>query len=511
MILNEHIKYGGPINTLDILVNIDGLPISKSGVSSLWLILCSSTVVKSVYIVGAFYGETKPENNIFLEKFVNEAIYLINNSLFRDGKKIEIKLHALVCDAPAKSFVLGVKNHNGYYSCTKCTIEGKYVNGRVCFPIKDTNPPLRTDEDFLNNKYEDFQIVETILSKIPKFGPITDVPLDYMHLVCLGVVKKLILLWLTGPLSVRLSNNMINNISEQLMQIRNSVPYDYTRRPRSLKHVRLWKATEFRQFLLYTGPVILMRILKRDVYINFLSLHVAMTIIASPILSKHELNVNYAQSLLEYFVASFTQIYGEQYVSHNIHNLLHICTDVRKYGPVDTFSAFKFENHMTNVKKLLRKPDKPLQQLARRYAEIETLPLSVQSCQIQSNINFRKPHNSGPLIDGYNFTAQFKILENDLYSIYCDNERNNCVLLNNGDVVLIFNLVQSNDNNKFIIGKKLRYLDNLYSSPCASSTFNIQIVKIEDQLQIWPCDKLQAKMWIMSLNKNHIVFPIIHT
>ncbi|KYQ48397.1 hypothetical protein ALC60_12559 [Trachymyrmex zeteki] len=314
MILDEHIKYGGLINTLDILVNIDGLPIYKSGVSSLWLILCSSTVVKSVYVVDAFVME----------------------------KKIEIKLHALVCDAPAKSFILGVKNHNGYYSCTKCTIEGKYVNGRVCFSIKDTNPSLRTDEDFLNNKYEDYQIVETILSKIPKFGPITDVPLDYMHLVCLGV--------------------------------------------------------------------------------------------------------------------------------------------------------------MTNIK-LLRKPDKPLQQLARRYAEIETLPLSVQSCRIQSNINFRKPHNSGPLIDGYNFTAQFKILENDLYSINCDNERNNCVLLNNGDVVLIFNLVQSNDNNKFIIGKKLRYLDNLYSSPCASSTFNIQIVKIQNQLQIWPCDKLQAKMWIISLFK----------
>jgi len=63
---------------------------------------------------------------------------------------------------------------------------------RIYFPIEDgTNPTLRTDENFLNNKY-DYQIAETILSKIPKLGPVTDVPLDYMHLVCLGVVKKLI-------------------------------------------------------------------------------------------------------------------------------------------------------------------------------------------------------------------------------------------------------------------------------------------------------------------------------
>lgn len=31
----------------------------------------------------------------------------------------------------------------------------------------------------------------TILQKIPNLGLVTEVPLDYMHLICLGVVKKL--------------------------------------------------------------------------------------------------------------------------------------------------------------------------------------------------------------------------------------------------------------------------------------------------------------------------------
>jgi len=125
------------------------LPVSKSGVSSLWHILCSSIIIKSVYIDGAFYDETKPESNIFLEKFVDEITFQMNNSLFRDGKKIEIKLHALICDAPTKSFILGVKNHNGYYSCTKCTTEKKYIDGRICFPVENGSLTLRTDEDFL--------------------------------------------------------------------------------------------------------------------------------------------------------------------------------------------------------------------------------------------------------------------------------------------------------------------------------------------------------------------------
>lgn len=66
------------------------------------------------------------------------------------------------------------------------------------------------------------------------------------------------------------------------------MPYEYHRKPRSLLDFRLWKATEFRQFLLYTGPVVLKNILREDVYFNFLSLHVAMIILVSPVLSKHE-------------------------------------------------------------------------------------------------------------------------------------------------------------------------------------------------------------------------------
>lgn len=259
-----------------------------------------------------------------------------------------------------------------------------------------------------------------------------------MHLVRLGVVKKLILLSHIGPSSVKLSNHMKQMISEALINLRNTVPSEYHRRPRSLKDFRLWKATEFRQFLLYTDPVVLKNILKNQVYLNFLSLHVAMTILVSPILSKHIDNIDYAQSLLEYFVNTFTQIYGEQYVSYNIHNLLHICADIRKYGPVDEFSAFPFENHMTYIKTLIRKPDKPLQQLVKRYAEIEIFDLKATNrVNFHDHMRFTKSHKTGPLINGYNIVSQFKIFQINSYSIHCNNQRNNCVLLENGNVVSV--------------------------------------------------------------------------
>lgn len=47
----------------------------------------------------------------------------------------------------AKAFVLGVKGHSGYSSCTKCTTEKEYIGTRLCFPQIDAS--LRSDDDFI--------------------------------------------------------------------------------------------------------------------------------------------------------------------------------------------------------------------------------------------------------------------------------------------------------------------------------------------------------------------------
>jgi len=47
--------------------------------------------------------------------------------------------------------------------------------------------------------------------------------LYYMHVVCLGVVKKLILLWHIGPRLIRLSSHMKRMISEALINLRNKI------------------------------------------------------------------------------------------------------------------------------------------------------------------------------------------------------------------------------------------------------------------------------------------------
>lgn len=76
--------------------------------------------------------------------------------------------------------------------------------------------------------------------------------------------------------------------------------------PRTLRELDRWKATEFRMFLLYTGPVILSSYLDTNIYNNFMLLFSAIAILFSPTLSS--LHLQYAEILLQMFVTHFGQV-----------------------------------------------------------------------------------------------------------------------------------------------------------------------------------------------------------
>lgn len=68
---------------------------------------------------------------------------------------------------------------------------------RICFP--DTDCIKRTYEDFINHIiHEEYNLSENITNiiNIPEINITQYFTLDYnMHLVCLGVVKKILTLW----------------------------------------------------------------------------------------------------------------------------------------------------------------------------------------------------------------------------------------------------------------------------------------------------------------------------
>lgn len=64
-------------------------------------------------------------------------------------------------------------------------------------------------------------------------------------------------------------------------------------------------------------------------------------------------------------------IYGLTFLSYNIHGILHLVEDVFRFGPLDSYSAFPYENSMVYFTRMCRKPHLSLQQIAARRAEQE--------------------------------------------------------------------------------------------------------------------------------------------
>jgi len=339
-------------DTITLHLGVDGLPLTKSSNSQFWPILCCIRNLNytrpCLFLVGLYWGTEKPsDSNIYLSDLVNELKQLCSNGIDLPSGRKQIKLEAISCDAPAKSFVLKTKGHSGFSSCSRCKTVGVFLERRVCFP--DISFDKRTHTEFLNRSDEDYQISSSIsiLSEIPGIDMVNSFPFDYMHLVCLGVVKKNILLWLgsikNSPLSVRIPCKNVKLISTRLLNLKISITCDFVRIPRGLNEVLRWKATEFRAFILYTGPVVLQSVISKECYEHFICLHVSITVLLSP---AYEDLLHFIDKLLIYYVQKFGEIYGEEFLSHNIHALLHLCDDYSKFGPLDNCSCFPYENFM---------------------------------------------------------------------------------------------------------------------------------------------------------------------
>lgn len=193
----------------------------------------------------------------------------------------------------------------------------------------------------------------SILTELPEIDIVYSFSLDYMHLTYLGVVKKLIMLWLGNikgsPTSVRLQNQKVQEISENLLFLSSSMTSDFSRFPRGLNEMPRWKATEFRLFLLFTGPIVLKDILNNECYLHFMYLHICFRILL--VKNSSDELIHFAEKLLQYFVQKFGIIYEQKFISHNVYGLLHIVDDYKKFGPLDKLFCFLFENCIKSLKK----------------------------------------------------------------------------------------------------------------------------------------------------------------
>uniref|UniRef100_A0A6P7GQ72 Uncharacterized protein LOC114331267 n=1 Tax=Diabrotica virgifera virgifera TaxID=50390 RepID=A0A6P7GQ72_DIAVI len=335
-----------------------------------------------------------------------------------------------------------------------------------------------------------------------------------MHLIALGVVKKIVCgIWCNGRPPHKLSSRQIENISAKLVEMSGYIPSEFSRQPRTLKESKRWKATEYRQFLIYTGPVVLKDIIEKQKYQNFLMLSVSIHLLLSLTDSNNVDVIDYAEALLRKFVETVQRLYGKQIMSHNFHNLLHLADDCRKFGSLENFSNFSSENFLQSLLKQVRKHDKPLQQIIRRNYELNTNKIQFTPQNRNKEIPFQfcleREYVGGVLIDDTT-GPEFKKICFEKFALSLS-LKDSCCILKDKSIIEIKNIVYCPRlHQNVVIGSEYQSKSDFFNIPCNSSNLDIFLVENLSTLKYWPISDIALKCCRMPYNNKFVVAPLLH-
>ncbi|XP_025161614.1 uncharacterized protein LOC112590113 [Harpegnathos saltator] len=192
----SNVQCASDIRELELDFSTDRCTLDRSGTIQIWQIQCriSNLQNSKPIVVGIYKGAQKPNDaNAFFEKFIIDITAICNEGVNFHGALIPVRLRAFIADAPARAFLLHHRGHTSYHPCSKCKVNGMPIDGRNVF--HGVKHLLRTDEDYRLRRDENHHKKGT--SPLP-MGMVSQVPFEYMHLVCLGVVKKLLSAWVYG-------------------------------------------------------------------------------------------------------------------------------------------------------------------------------------------------------------------------------------------------------------------------------------------------------------------------
>ena len=280
------------------------------------------------------------------------------------------------------------------------------------------------------------KLLYLLFVKFPHYFLIVQLTIN-IPTVCLGVCRKLFHLYFSSVKSFnvpcKLSKTDLTSLSDKIQQLSFFTPHEFQRRPRRLdKFLPYFKATEFRYFILYLGPYAFKNFLSERFYLHFLLLHFSIYVFCSNNLSHLHVLAN---NCLNFFVQQMPELFGSHSVSYNFHILLHIYEFVKRYGSLDNYSTFRFENFLGILKRRLK---------VNRYVFQHTL----NQLDLMSSDCFMHKANDKK----FHFTRH---------------SPDNCAIIC-GHPCIVFDI-----DDTYVYGYKLIFRDNLYVKPFESKLLGI--------------------------------------
>lgn len=104
---------------------------------------------------------------------------------------------------------------------------------------------LITDKDFEESTYVKHHQKEFVFQRTPlesiSVNMTSQIALDNMHLVDLGVMRNMLLRLLQNKTNFEISAKSVQNMFNKLESLKQHIPHEFVRRPRGLDEILHWK------------------------------------------------------------------------------------------------------------------------------------------------------------------------------------------------------------------------------------------------------------------------------
>lgn len=295
---------------------------------------CEYCFARGVRITPETVNKDKKNNDIKLA-LINDKIESLpkNSSELKVLKEIQKELQAVIKKSANK------KSH-------------------IVWPYSTMKAEPRTNQEMLNivERIENGEnltseekkgvIRRSPLLKIPGFNFVRDAPVDYMHGVCIGVVKRLVeLTFQVGESRTRKTKRKLSSPAQFNKLMRDTkMTREFSRRARDICF-SVMKATEFRNLCLFFFPHVLACLEPSDKE-RKLWLFLAYMIRACIVPEKEFKNVNLEDIdfCCDKYYALYESLFGPTNCTYNSHVVLAHLIEMRYHGPLTLTSTFEFES-----------------------------------------------------------------------------------------------------------------------------------------------------------------------
>ncbi len=344
-VLRHHIALHGGRQATDVVINVDGVPIGRTGKSQTIVSLQFANCRNVYQLVNAIPTQIGKKHI---------TVPLLLRSVCDDLRRLQLNLKYISADAPMRSFLRKQKSHAGRKACDYCYGEAGHVKKPI-WSVRTLHAEERTYEQLLRDYDEHdrtgrpleefgYKGKSELVELLPGFDIIENIPVDSMHLFYLGITRNLFeLLFKVGETRETNKRDVprcsLNGLNRSLPQIK--VPKEVGRRPRTVDF-KNYKASEWRNLILYYFPVTLPEItkgLRRQLWLEFCYLARAYSLDDESFLA---LNKEDLQKLALKWYRNFNNEFGSNNMRYSIHLIAHLLR-LRVHGPVCETSAFAFE------------------------------------------------------------------------------------------------------------------------------------------------------------------------